>query len=199
MKKTILILTIFTLLACGTKKQDLRDLETTLISVDQALQSNNRDTVIKAINDINIMLPKFKKHEAIREKKYKLEVKLKRYDDAIATIYTILEINDRSIDHRIVLGILLEIIGEDEASVLSFEKALELLENRGDYVTIGAEKRDFISQINRIMLLKLLYRDTPGDYDDLRNSEYAVKYPTIAKTITLLEVGDRARIINTYR
>ncbi|QEN05743.1 hypothetical protein EW093_13860 [Thiospirochaeta perfilievii] len=200
MKKYIIFTTmILLLLSCGTRKQDLRDLEVTLNSVNYALESNNSEKIENAIREIEVLLPKFTKHQALRQKKYQLEIKLKRYEDAINTIDSILKIDPNSIDHRITQGILLEIIGKNMESVVVLEKALELLSNRPETITIGAEKRSFIAAINRVMVLKLLKRDKPEDYDNLRLSDAAIKYPSIAKTINLLELGDRDRLINNYR
>jgi len=200
MKKYIIFTTMILLLfSCGTRKQDLRDLEVTLNSVNYALESNNSEKMENAIREIEVLLPKFTKHQALRQKKYQLEIKLKRYEDAINTIDSILKIDPNSIDHRITQGILLEIIGKNKESVVVLEKALELLSNRPETITIGAEKRSFIAAINRVMVLKLLKRDKPEDYDNLRLSDAAIKYPSIAKTINLLELGDRDRLINNYR
>lgn len=199
-KLSLIFLTVTLLLSCSDKKKDdLNRLSKTMKNIELALKSDDRDLINLVLADIEYLMPKFPKHQSLREKRYKLQIHIKDYDGAISTIDSLLIISPEDIDNRIVQGILLEIVGSKAQSIEVFEKALVLIDLKIERMLPGAREKRFKRELNRMLILKLLNRDSEEDYNRLENSDLAKDYKDIAKVLQILKLSDREQYINRYR
>ncbi|MGL1894079.1 MAG: hypothetical protein OCD02_20780 [Spirochaetaceae bacterium] len=202
MKKIFSILIILlTLLSCGDKKKNIRSLFNVEDNIDLALKTNDPDLVDRVIKEIEVMEEIYPEHQSLKEKKYSLEIRLRRYDDAIATIDTLITLSPEDIDNRIVQGILFEIKGDNTKSKEVLEIALINIENKLESMpkTSQNEKRTLGRHVNRVMILKLLNRDTPAEYSFIKSDPTIANHPEILQLLIMLEKGNRENIINNYR
>ncbi len=199
MKKiTILLLTLF-LFSCSDKRENLQSLNNVISNIQIALKSSNEDLIYRVLNEIDYVEKLFPEHQSLKEQKYKLQIKLKHYEDAIKTIDSLLEISPDDVDNRVVKGILLEIIGKNRESKIVLEETLELIENKILKMLKVDKKKRLNREINRLMILKLLYRDSPIEYQNLKDDPDFKLYPDNYKVLLILEAGSRDSLINNFR
>lgn len=198
-KIIIVIISVLTLLSCSENKKELIRLNTVMKNVEIAQKSSDEEFINLVLDEMEYLMTIFKKHQSLREKKYKLEVKIKDYDGAIKTIDDLLRISKEDIDNRIVQAILLEIVGSKARSVEVLEEVLILIDKKIKRMHPNAREKRLKREINRIFVLKLLNRDSENDYIELENSELAKEFPAIAKVIEIVKLGSRDQIINRYR
>lgn len=199
-KKYILIILISSLLfSCNNKKENIKKLFNVEDNIDLALKSQDSLFVEEVINQITVMEKIFPEHQSLKEKKYTLQIRLRKYNDAISTIDSLIVLSPNDIDNRIVQGILFEINGDIHQSISVLEKALELIDLKIDKMLQGDQTKKLGRDINRIMILKLLNRDSQLEYDIVKNDPNIDDYPNLLALIELLEKGSREQIINRYR
>lgn len=200
MKRFVYILLILcVLVGCSGKQQNIKRLFAVEDNIDKALQSRDIEFVELVIDQITEMERIYPEHRSLKESKYTLQIRLRKYDDAIITIDTLLELDPDDIDHRIIQGILLEIKGHINQSILVWEEALKYIELKTANMLKEDQKKLLGRKVNRILILKLLSRDTDNDYDQLKNDEMIGNHPEILELLLLLERGSREQIINNYR
>jgi len=197
-KITILLLTLF-LFSCSDKRENLQSLNNVISNIQIALKSSNEDLIYRVLNEIDYVEKLFPEHQSLKEQKYKLQIKLKHYEDAIKTIDSLLEISPDDVDNRVVKGILLEIIGKNRESKIVLEETLELIENKILKMLKVDKKKRLNREINRLMILKLLYRDSPIEYQNLKDDPDFKLYPDNYKVLLILEAGSRDSLINNFR
>lgn len=195
----ILIIVLLTFTSCNDKRENAKNLLILEDNIDLAIKSQDVDFVEYVIDEIILMEKIYPEHQSLKEKKYILEIRLHRYNDAIETIDSLLELSPSDIDNRIVQGILLEIIGELNQSMTVFEKSLDLIDHKISTMLKKDQVKKLGRDINRIMILKLLNRDSQSDYDLVKSDPYIVDHPEILTLLNLLEQGSREQIINRYR
>lgn len=200
MKKVLYILLIISLISgCTNKQKDIKRLFAVEDNIDKALQSRDAEFINTVIDQITEMEQIYPEHRSLKESKYTLQIRLRRYDDAIVTIDSILALDPDDIDHRIIQGILLEIKGHISQSILVWEEAYKYIEIKLSKMLKEDQKKLLGRKVNRVLILKLLSRDTEYDYDQLKNDEMIKNHPEILELLLLLERGSREQIINNYR
>lgn len=197
--KIIIFLIAILLLSCGSKQKNIKKLFNVEDNIDLALKSQDIYFVNSVIKEIEVMEEIYPEHQSLKEKKYTLEIRLGRYDDAIATIDSLLILTPNDIDNRIIQGILLEITGRLSQSISVFEEALKHIDIKISTMLKKDEKKKLGRDINRVMILKLLNRDTEMDYNKIKNDPAITNHPEILNLLYLLEGGSRDQIINRYR
>ncbi len=199
MKRIVIIFLVLSVTACGNKKADMKELFTVEDNIDLALKSNNPDFVILVIDQITTMEIKFPKHQNLKEKKSVLQIRLQDYDNAIITLDHLIKLRENDINNRVTKGILLEIVKQKSESIKVLEEALENIEAKIKRGVRNDPKKKLGLDINRVMILKLLERDTYSDYDQIKIDPDLAKHPEILKLLLLLEDGSREQIISKYR
>lgn len=200
MKRLMIIIILMTMLcSCNEKKENIKALFNIEDKIDIALRSNDAYLVSDTIEEIEQVEVKFPEHQSLKEKKYSLQIRLERFDDAIETIDTLLELSPDDIDNRIIQGILLEITGKTSKSKEVLEIALRNINIKIKKMLKKDEKKILGRKINRILILKLLNKDTPEEYEIIKNDPSIGNHPEILKLLYLLEEGSREQIINRYR
>lgn len=202
MKKVLFILLVFSLMTgCSSKQTDIKRLFAVQENVKKALQSRDIEFIELVIDQVTEMEGIYPEHRSLKEQKYSLQIKLRRYDDAIMTIDSILALDPEDIDHRIIQGILLEIKGHINQSTTVWEEALNFIEIKTKNMRKEKvdEKKYMGRRVNRILILKLLSRDTEHDYEELKRDERLGNHPEILELLLLLERGSREQIISNYR
>lgn len=188
-----------TILSCNDKKENIKKLFNVEDNIDLAIKSQDIKFIESVIYDIEIMEEVFPEHQSLKEKKYTLEIRLRRYEDAINTIDSLLLLVPNDIDNRIIQGILLEITGNIHRSITVFEEALLQIDIKITNMLKKDEKKKLGRDINRVMILKLLRRDTQMDYQIIKNDPTITNHPEILELLYLLEDGSREQILNRYR
>lgn len=201
MKKYILYLgLIFLLVSCSdNKKEGIKKLNSLMINIKLATKTTDPELVASVINEIEIVEGIYPKQQSLKESKYMLEVRLKRYEDAIETIDTLLLLSPNDVDNRIIQGILLETIGSKARSIKVYTTALQIMDIKIKNMLKGDVNKRLGREVNRIMLLKLLYMDQQSDYSILKNDPDMLDFPEILKLLILMENNPRDAFIKNYR
>ncbi len=201
MKKYIFCLTfLFLIMSCNNdKKEGIKKLNNVMNNINLASKTSDPELVASVIAEIEIVEKIYPKQQSLKESKYMLEVRLKRYADAIATIDTLLLISPNDVDNRIIQGILLEIIGSKARSRDVFETALQKMDVKIKNMLRGDVNKRLGREVNRVMLLKLLNIDQPSDYTILKDDPDMADYPEILNLLVLMENSPRDVFINNYR
>lgn len=199
--KVIYILIIFLLLSCNNdKKENIKRLNIVMNDIKLASKTTDPAFVESVISEIEIVEGFYPEQQSLKESKFMLEIRLKKYDDAISTIDSLLKLSPDDIDNRIIQGILLEVSGYKAKSMDVYGTALELI----DMKIKNMIKRDDVNkklgrEVNRIMLLKLLYLDQPTDYERIKNDPEILDFPQILQLLTLMEEYPRETLLKKYR
>ncbi len=197
MKKTVILFLILSMFSCTNKRENINRLNSVMKSIDNALTTTNRQIIENTLLEIEPILDLYPEHRLLRYKKATLEIRLREYERAISTIENILEINPDEIDYRITKGILEEIIAHKAESIESFEEALYYAENNKNRPSRPSDT--YTRLVNRVLILKLLNRDTDKDYYEILDDNEANKYPDVIYAINLLKDSPREQLINKYR
>lgn len=199
-KKVIFITSLIAIvLSCSGKKEDLKELLKVEKNIELALKSQDATFIETVISQIETVEAVFPEHQSLKERKYSLQIRIRKYNDAIETIDSLLKLSPEDIDNRIVKGILLEITGNIHQSNIVYEECLELINKKIEEMLKGDRSKKLGRELNRVMILKLLNRDSQLDYDNIKNDPDISDYPNILNLLKLMEQGSREQIINRYR
>lgn len=200
MKKLAYIILLVLILSCNNeKKENIKKLNTLFNNIKIAEKSSDPELVEMVISEIAIMENIYPKQQSLKEHKYMLEIRLKKYNDAISTIESLLQLSPNDIDNRIIQGILLEVSGYKAKSVIVFEKSLELMDMKIKNMLKGDVNKRLGREVNRVMILKLLYIDQPSDYNRLLTDPDMANYPEIKQLVIRMKNSNREVFLNKYR